>query len=134
MSEQRNKYYKGLFLVATIYDLVLGVVFIFFNKQVFNMLGVPESLPTFGGFILLIGAFLFVIGVAYLLIYLGDLQRNADLITIGALYKLAYCSIAFYCLAVGDYPHLIFITLFGVADLFFFVLMGECRLYLKKIA
>ena len=133
MSESRIKYYKGLFLVATIYDLVLGIVFLFFNRQVFDMLGVPESLPEFGGFILLIGAFLFVIGIAYLLIYLGDLQRNRDLITIGALYKLAYSSIAFYCLAIGDYPHLAFITIFGVADLIFLILMTECRIYLGRI-
>ena len=133
MSERRKNFYKGLFLVATLYDAVLGIIFLFFNRQVFDLLGVPDALPAFSGFILLIGAFLFVIGVGYLLIYLGDLQRNRDLITVGALYKLAYSSIAFYCLAIGDYPHLIFITLFGVADLVFFVLMAECRVYLGKI-
>ena len=133
MSERRKSYYKSLFLVATIYDLVLGIVFIFFNRQLFELLGATDSLPEFGGFILLIGAFLFVIGIAYLLIYLGDLQQNRDLITVGALYKLAYCSIAFYCLAIGDYPHLIFISLFGVTDLIFFVTMAECRIYLGKI-
>ncbi len=133
MSERRKQFYKGLFLVATIYDGILGIVFLFFNKQAYDLLGVPDALPAFSGYILLIGAFLFVIGVAYLLIYLSDMQRNRDLITIGALYKLAYSSIAFYCLAIGDYPHIIFITLFGVTDLIFFVLMIECRFYLGKI-
>ncbi len=89
-------------------------------------------LPEFGGFNSLIGAFLFVIGIAYLLIFLGDLQRNRDLISIGALYKLAYCAIAFYYFAIGNVPHIIFLSLFGVADLIFFILMAECRLFLAK--
>ena len=132
MIASRERFYKGLFLVAAIYDIFLGIIFTFFSKFVFKLLKIPEMLPEFGGFISLIGAFLFVIGIAYLLIFLGDLQRNRDLISIGAFYKLAYCAIAFYFFAIGDVPHIIFISLFGVADLVFFILMVECRLFLGK--
>lgn len=132
MIASRERFYKGLFLVAAIYDIFLGIIFTFFSKFVFRLLNISDMLPEFGGFISLIGAFLFVIGIAYLLIFLGDLQRNRDLISIGALYKLAYCAIAFYYFAIGNVPHIIFLSLFGVADLIFFILMAECRLFLAK--
>jgi len=132
MIASRERFYRGLFLVAAIYDIFLGIIFTFFSKFAFKFLKISEILPEFGGFISLIGAFLFVIGIAYLLIFLGDLQRNRDLISIGAFYKFAYCAIAFYFFAIGDVPHIIFISLFGVADLVFFILMVECRLFLGK--
>ena len=96
-------------------------------------LGIADRLPEHGSYMALIGVFLFVIGVAYALIFVGDLQRNRDLITVGALYKLAYCSVAFYYFAIGDVPHTVFISLFGVADLVFLVTMTECRIYLSKM-
>jgi len=132
MIASREKFYKGLFLVAAIYDIFLGIIFTFFSKIMFNLLKISDMLPEFGGFISLIGAFLFVIGIAYFLIFLGDLHRNRDLISIGVLYKLAYCAIAFYYFSIGNVPHIIFLSLFGVADLIFFILMVECRLFLAK--
>jgi len=131
MIASRERFYKGLFLVAAIYDIFLGIIFTFFSKFVFRLLNISDMLPEFGGFISLIGAFLFVIGIAYLLIFLGDLHRNRDLISVGALYKLAYCAIAFYYFAIANVPHIIFLS-FGVADLIFFILMAECRLFLAK--
>jgi hypothetical protein len=110
----------------------LGIVFTFFHKSAFGLIGIPEKLPEFGGYISLIGAFLFVIGAAYFLIYRGDLYKNRDLIIIGTLYKLAYCSIAFYYFAIGNIPHMIFVSLFGVCDFIFFVLMLECAVFVSK--
>lgn len=130
----RLSYYKGLFLLAAIYDLILGLVFIFFSGAAFNLIGIPDKLPEFTGYLSLIGAFLFVIGIAYFLIYRGDLQKNLDLILIGLLYKIAYCSIAFYYTLIGDIPHIIFFALFGVLDLIMVILMTECYLWVKKKA
>jgi hypothetical protein len=132
MNPKREKYYRLLFLVSAIYDIVLGIVFIFFSSWAFALLGIKEKLPDFGGYLSLIGAFLLVIGIAYFLIYRGNLEKNHDLITIGVLYKLAYCTIAFVYLAMGPIPHHLFVTLFGIADLIFFILMLEFRLYLRK--
>ena len=134
MNALREKYYKGLFLTATIYDVSLGIIFTFFFGFAFQLIGISQKLPEFGGYISLIGAFLFVIGVAYYLIYRGDLQKNRDLIVVGVLYKLAYCAITFYHFAIGDIPHVIFLSLFGVVDLIFFVLMMECLIFLGKVA
>jgi hypothetical protein len=132
MNPAREKYYKGVFLVAAVYDILLGIIFTFFHDAAFRTLGIPEKLPEFRGYLALLGAFLFVIGCAYWLICLGDLRRNRDLITVGALYKLAYSAIAFYYFAVGNVPHLIFVAVFGAADLVFFVMMAECRLFLRR--
>jgi len=134
MSPKREKFYRMLFLIATVYDVSLGIVFTFFYRIPFRILGIADKMPASGSYLSLIGAFLFVIGIAYYLIYRGDLLRNRDLVTVGTLYKLAYCLIVVYYAVIGDIPHMIFVLLFGGCDLIFFLLMLECRLYLQKIA
>ncbi len=131
MDPAREKYYKVMFLVAAMYDIALGIIFTLFQESAFGLLGIAEKLPEFRGYLSLIGAFLFVIGCAYWLIFKGDLQRNRDLITVGALYKLAYSAIAFYYFAIDQVPHVIFVAVFGIADLIFWILMVECRLFLR---
>ena len=133
MNELRLKYYKALFLISAIYDVFLGAVFLLFYKIAFNLLGITEYMPSFGGYLSLIGAFLLVIGIAYYLIYLGDLQRNRDLIKVGVLYKLAYCTTTFYYFVIGQIPHMIFVSLFGVIDLIMFILMLECLVFVGKM-
>jgi len=66
MNERRTGYYKMLFLVASVCDIALGLVFIFFYKYLFRWLGVP--LPYSTCYVTLSGAFPLVIGVAYYLI------------------------------------------------------------------
>lgn len=129
MDPSRERYYRGLFLVAAIYDLTLGIAFTFLYKPAFELLDVtpPES-----GYVPLLGSFLFVIGVAYYLIWRGDLFRNRDMIFVGTLYKLAYASIALIFWAIGDVPHVAFAAVFGLADVVFFILMLECWLYLRR--
>jgi len=134
MKPAREKYYRGLFTIAAIYDGLLGITFIFFPARAFAALGISEKLPAFGGYLTLLGAFVLVIGVAYFLIARGDLRRNTDLILVGTLYKLAYSGTAFYYWSQGNLPHLAFGALFGVADAVFFVLMAECYWALKPEA
>lgn len=132
MNRTREKYYRGMFLSTALYDGILGIVFTFFQTRAFGALGIREKLPEYGGYISLLGAFVFVIGVAYYLISRSDLRQNLDLILIGVLYKLAYCATVFYYALIGNVPHLIFVALFGVGDLIFFVLMAECYIFLRK--
>jgi hypothetical protein len=132
MKPAKEKYYRGLFTIAAIYDLLLGVTFTFFPARAFAALGILDQLPAFGGYVTLLGVFVLVIGIAYALISRGDLRYNADLIFIGTLYKLAYSVTAFYYWAAGSLPHIAFGALFGVADAVFFVLMAECWLCLKR--
>jgi hypothetical protein len=132
MNPAREKYYCGLFYLAALYDVVLGITFTFFPARAFAALGISDKLPAFGGYLTLLGVFVLVIGIAYFLIARGDLRRNADLILIGTLYKLAYAGTAFYYWSQGSLPHVAFAALFGVADTVFFVLMAECYWSLEK--
>jgi hypothetical protein len=132
MSPAKEKYYRSLFMIAAAYDVLLGITFTFFPARAFDALGIREKLPAFGGYFTLLGAFVLVIGIAYALIARGDLLRNADLILVGTLYKLAYSGTAFYYWSQGNLPHIAFAALFGVADAVFFVLMAECYWSLKQ--
>ena len=132
MNPAREKYYRGLFYLAAVYDVLLGITFTFFPARAFAVLRISDKLPAFGGYLTLLGAFVLVIGVAYFLIARGDLRQNADLILVGTLYKLAYAGTAFYYWSQGSLPHVAFAALFGVADTVFFVLMAECYWSLEK--
>ena len=86
-------------LVALFVDQQFGV-------QVIGVqaLGIEDKLPEQTSFLSLIAAFLFVIGIAYVFIARGNLVRNRDLIAVGALYKLAYFSVALWYLIGGVSP------------------------------
>ncbi|UCF09441.1 MAG: hypothetical protein JSW65_05080 [Candidatus Bipolaricaulota bacterium] len=130
MTKRRVAVYKAVFLAAAVYDIVLGIVFTFFYRVPFRWLGI--DLPYSNAFVTLLGSFLLVIGIAYLLIVLGDLRRNRDLILIGALYKAAYSAIAFFHLTVGDIPHILFALIFGIIDIVFLVVFTECLVHLRR--
>jgi len=132
MKPAREKYYRALFTVSAIYDLLLGVTFMFFAEQAFAALGISDKLPAIRGYLTLLGAFVLVIGLGYFLVARGDLNRNADLILVGTLYKLAYSGTAIYYWAQGHLPHVAFGAIFGVADAVFFILMAECYWSLDK--
>ncbi|MGA3268351.1 MAG: hypothetical protein ABSE16_16190 [Verrucomicrobiota bacterium] len=134
MNPTKEKYYRYLFTVAGIYDVLLGITFAIFHTRAFEALGIREKLPSFSGYLTLLGAFVFVIGIAYFLIARGDLRQNRDLILVGTLYKLAYSTTAFYYWVLGNIPHVIFVVLFGVADAVFFILMAECYASLRRAA
>lgn len=132
MSESKMKYYKGLFLLVAVYDIILGIIFMFFKASTFQLLKIPEKLPEFDGYLTLIGVYVFILGIAYYLIYKRDLQKNRDLILIGVLYKLGYCTVTFYYFMIGDIPHILFFALFGVIDFIMFLLMAECYYSIGK--
>ena len=132
MSPARERWYRSLFWIAAVYDIALGIAFMFFARPIFEWIDIEDTLPEYMSYISLIAAFLFVIGVAYVLIALGDLYRNKDLITIGILYKVAYFSVALWYLIDGVYPHILFFYVFGLADLVFAVAMTECRIFLAR--
>jgi len=131
MGDSRQRYYRGLFATAAIYDVVLGVVFLFFGRWAFDILDIEEKYPE-GGFIQLIGGFVLVLGIAYYLIWRSDLWRNRDLVAIGALYKLAYTGVGLWIAVFDELPHMLFLWAFGVADAVFLVLMVECLVYLYQ--
>jgi hypothetical protein len=128
---QRERYYRGLFAAAGVYDTVLGVIFLFFGRWAFDRLDIADKYPE-GGFVPLIGAFVLVLGAAYWLIWRGDLWRNRDLIAIGALYKFAYSGVGLIIAIADEVPHAVFLWGFGIADAVFFVLIVECLVHLYR--
>ncbi|NND69953.1 MAG: hypothetical protein HKN43_00075 [Rhodothermales bacterium] len=132
MKDSKIKYYRYLFLIAAVYDLLLGVVFLFFHKAAFRALGVSSALPDEPAYVALLGAFVIVIGIGYALVYRGNLTANMDLILVGLLYKLAYSAVGFYYYLFATVPHVLFVFIFGVADVLFFILMAECWMYLRN--
>jgi len=131
MSHPRERYYRVLYAVAAVYDIVLGVIFLFFGRWSFEVLDISDKYPE-GGFLPLIGAFVLVLGVGYYLIWRSDLWRNRDLVAIGALYKFAYTGVGVYIAITDEVPHALFLWGFGVADGVFLVLMAECLWYLYQ--
>lgn len=132
MDPAKERRFRAVFVLAAIYDIGLGILFTFFYRPAFDLLGMADEVPE-GGYVPLLGAFVMVLGVAYVLIARGDLVRNFDLIVVGTLYKLAYSAIALFFLLIDQVPHGVFVV-FGAIDVVFLVLMTECLLTLRRTA
>lgn len=123
MDPDRERWYRWVFLAAAIYDITLGLVFTFVHAWAFDLLDISDEVPP-DAYVTLLGVFVLVLGIAYALIYRGDLRRNRDLILVGTIYKLAYATVAIAFWAMGDVPHTVF-GIFGLVDLIFLILMFQ---------
>ncbi|MEP6807484.1 MAG: hypothetical protein ABI978_02670, partial [Chloroflexota bacterium] len=101
--------YKTFFLVAAVYDIVLGAGFFLFYAPLFSALNV--ALPNNISYIHLTAAFVFVQGVGYWFAY-GDPDGNRGIVKTGVIYKIAFAGLSFYYWAIGDLLHPVFL-LFG---------------------
>ena len=112
----RNKdmFFKVLFLIAAVYDLVLGFLFFFFYKPIFSYLNIP--LPVYPMYLQMAAAFVIAMGVGYYFVYL-NLYRNVDLVRLGVVYKLAYGGLTSYFYFAG-LAHITFFY-FAVFDFIF---------------
>jgi hypothetical protein len=109
--------WRSFFLVAAIYDLVLGAVFFVFYGPMYEVLGI--ALPNNIAYIHLTAAFVFVQGVGYWIVY-RDPPANHGIVLLGIAYKFAFSALAFYYFAIGDLLHPVFLV-FGILDVFFLV-------------
>ncbi len=109
--------YRWFFVVAAVYDLVLGLAFFFAWDPVFAWLGM--TLPPHVSWIHLPAVFVFVQGISYALVA-ADPLANLGLVKVGVLYKACYASLAAYYLLTDQIPA-IFFAWFGLFDLLFLV-------------
>jgi hypothetical protein len=109
--------WRTFFLVAAIYDIVLGVAFFVLYGPLFSALGI--ELPNNTSYIHLTAAFVFTQGLGYWFVY-QDPAANLGIVKLGVVYKAIFSGLAFYYLAIGELLHPVFIV-FGVADLLFLV-------------
>ncbi|MFA5031944.1 MAG: hypothetical protein WC614_02890 [bacterium] len=128
MNIKKENYYKGLFLTAAFYDFILGILFLFFYKPFFNALSI--SLPPNPSYLSLSAAFVFVIGIAYFIIY-KDIRGNRGLVIVGTAFKIAYVAVGIFYLAIHLVPHMFFMLL-ALCDAIFGILFMEFLNYTKK--
>jgi hypothetical protein len=112
-----NTSWRTFFLVAAVYDLVLGAAFFFLYGPLFDVLGI--ALPNNTSYIHLTAAFVFVQGLGYWFVY-QDPDENRGIVKIGTAYKAAFSALALYYLVIGQLLHPVF-ALFGLLDVFFLI-------------
>ena len=81
---------KKLFVIAALYDFILGVIFLVAWKQVYNYFGV--TLPNHAGYVQFGAALVAIFGVGFWFVAQNP-ERNRDIIKMGILLKLAYSGV-----------------------------------------
>lgn len=92
---------RPLFIVAGLYDGLLGLVFLFFAPQIFQAYGVTP--PNHWGYVQFPALLLIVFGIMFFRIA-ADPVRNREMIWYGVGLKLAYCGTVFYYQIVTGLP------------------------------
>ena len=83
----KEKFFKTYFWLIGVYDVVLGLAFALFFRQIYNVLGI--TLPNHPGFIYVPAWFLASGGIGEFLIA-RNLYRNMDLVIVRLLMKLTF--------------------------------------------
>jgi hypothetical protein len=109
--------WRTFFLVAAVYDIVLGIGFFFLYGPLFSALGI--ELPNNTSYIHLTAAFVFVQGLGYWFVC-QDITGNRGIVKLGIVYKAVFAGLGFYYLAIGQLLHPVFLV-FAVADACFLV-------------
>jgi hypothetical protein len=93
----------ALFLIAALYDGLLGAAFLLAPGQIFRMADVTP--PNHWAYVQFPGALLLIFAVMFVSIARDPVQKR-ELILYGILLKVAYCSIAFWYWFSGGIPNL----------------------------
>jgi len=107
---------QSLFVVAGVYDFVIGLAFLFFGPQIFAAASVPP--PNHWGYIQFAALLLVVFGLMFFAVA-RDPVANRNLIPFGMLLKLCYAGVVAYYWFTTDCPMLF--KPFAVIDLVMFV-------------
>jgi len=114
---QVSSSWRAFFLVAAIYDMLLGAAFVVLGEQILRTIGM--ELPPHIAYIQLAAVFIFVQGLGYWLVY-RDPVGNLGIVRVGIAYKAAYAGLAFWYLVIGALPSIFFIP-WAIIDLLFLV-------------
>lgn len=119
--------FKTLFLVAAIYDFILGLLFCFFYRPIFSFFNI--TIPTYPSYLQMAAAFVIAMGVGYYFVY-RNLYRNIDLVKLGVVYKAVYSGLTGY-FYFADIANITFFW-FAIIDAIFLVLFVWFLIYAKK--
>ena len=106
-----------LFVIAALYDGILGLVFLFAPVAAFARFSVPP--PNHMGYVQFPAALLLVFALLYLAVA-RDPVGHRNLIPYGMLLKVAYCGVVFYHWFTAGIPHMW--KPFAVLDIVFLAL------------
>ncbi len=116
-----DPFWKRVFLIAALYDSILGALFFLFYRPIYAVFGIP--LPDNTSYIHLSAGYVFVQGVGYWFVF-RDLLGNLGIVKVGIIYKAIYIAVAVYYLSIGQLPHAIF-AWFALFDVVFLLLFAR---------
>jgi hypothetical protein len=116
-----------LFVIAALYDGLLGLLFLFVGATVFQWFQVTP--PNHFGYVQFPAALLIVFALMFLTIAKNP-SANRNLIPYGMLLKVSYCSVVFFHWSTGGIPHMW--KPFAVFDLVFLVFFGWAYMSLRE--
>ena len=114
---KHEKAYRNLFLIAALYDFVLGFAFFFFLPFFFEEI-YDIAAPIYPSLYQGGAAFVFVMGIGFYFVY-RNMYRNVDIVKIGIAFKSVYTALAFYYVFFEEMPWVF--SVFGVLDLVFII-------------
>ena len=117
-----------LFVVAALYDGLLGLLFLFAANAVFQWLKVTP--PNHLGYVQFPGALLVVFALMFLAVAMNPV-KNRNLIPYGILLKVSYCTVVFFHWFTTGIPGMW--KPFAIFDLIFMVLFIWAYMHLTKL-
>ena len=112
-----------LFVVAGLYDFLIGITFLFFGAKLFDAATVPQ--PNHWGYIQFGSLMLMIFGAMFFAVA-RDPVANRNLIPFGILLKLSYAGLAGYYWATTGCPTLFkpFVVIDAVMLILFWMAYG----------
>ena len=101
--------FSRIFLFAGIYNIGASITFIFGYKWLFPLIGM--AIPGSQSFIYLAFAFVFVFGLGYIIVS-NDLNKNHDIVKLGALSKILAFLVIFHGCIINILPPILYIAAF----------------------
>ena len=112
----KNTNFPIFFRIVGVYDILLGLTFIFFYKSIFAALDI--TLPNHSGYIFVPAFFVICGGVGEFLIA-KNLLRNVDLVIVRLLMKLSFAGVIIFCYFTSGVPKIFLLisvlSIIGVA-------------------
>jgi hypothetical protein len=126
---KKEVYYKSLYLIAALYDFILGTAFLFFYKPIFAWTGM--NLPENPAYLTFCATLIAIFGIMLFMIYL-TLKGSRRMIITAILIKFAYIGTTFYYyfLVGRDYVDTPFM-IFAFLDFIFVILFIESLNFVK---
>ncbi|MBN1539293.1 MAG: hypothetical protein JW939_04045 [Candidatus Thermoplasmatota archaeon] len=129
MFEMKRGYYRGLYLVAALYDLILGLCFLFFWKPLMEMFDIP--IPSNPAYLSASAMFIFLFGVLLFLIFLKP-KGSFRMVIYSVCMKIGYAAVVLYYLVTRgadfvEWPFLVF----AAVDMVFAVLFIESLRFVR---